>query len=251
MVEKIMGIIRNFIKFTFDNTFGIMLLLLKKLQFFQFHGYFLAVIGYRARYMVNRGDNVLLAGIFSTKNIFEYSNEIGLTGRVLVVEANPQNTKRLKIECKSLKNVTIINAALWNKKGEIEFLCLDQNEKQGYNRIKSSELNEFPDHFGVNPSCVRVKSDTIKNICNEHNFTTLDHLNLTINGAELQALEIDLGLTRQFSNIRIYINCEYPYPFNDVLESLKNQNFYVQTSKLINTVNTKIKLRRIYAIYKK
>ena len=77
----------------------------------------------------------MLAGIFSSRNIFEYSKEVGESGKVIVVEANPQNAIRLKNECKSLNNVKIINTALWNKTGEIDFLCLDQNEKQGYNKL--------------------------------------------------------------------------------------------------------------------
>ena len=64
---------------------------------------------------------------------------------LLVVEASPENAARLGGELAHLTNVKIINRAVWREKGEVEFLVADQNRAQGYNRIKSGELQDFPD----------------------------------------------------------------------------------------------------------
>ena len=129
----------------------------------------------------------------------------------------------------------------------MEFLYSQKNKAQGYNRLNSDNLQKFPLHIDSNPMKVKVPTDNILGILEEVSIDKLDHINMTINGAELQALEDLPSLKKLNPNIRIYINSQIPDPALEVIKKLKIQNYKVFISHMIRTTNTKIKLVRIYA----
>jgi FkbM family methyltransferase len=235
-------------KILFDNLFGN--LIIKRIIIstvgYRFNGWFLGLVGYRAIHMVSSGESCIIAGVYSEHTIRDFSKVIGDNGTVVVVEANPQNASRLIDDCNDLKNVVITNKAIWRESGEMEFILSKQSREQGYNRLVSDELQHFPEHLDDNPIIIKVPTDTLVNISNEFGIKKLDHVNLTINGAELQAVECMAELLHQHPNVRIYINSETPDPAERTIECLEQIGFKVSLSTLIRTVNKKIKLVRIY-----
>ena len=215
---------------------------------YRWNGWMLGLFGYRATHMVSAGETCVLAGIYNANTIIDFSTAIGNSGRVIVIEANPENAERLKSETKDLANVTIVNRAVWNAKGEMKFICSLSDKDQGYNRLDSTDLQHFPTHMDERPQSVMVQTDTIPNILKELNIDQVDHINLTINGAEFQALEGLSELRNRNPGTRIYINSETPDPALKLIDGLENHGFKVYTSHLIRVVNKKIKLVRIYAI---
>ena len=214
---------------------------------YRWNGWMLGLFGYRAVHMVDKSESCVLAGIYNASTIFDFSSAIGEKGTVIVIEANPQNAKRLADETSHLSNVKVLNKAIWNSSGEMEFICSISDKDQGYNRLNSKELQEFPSHLDDSPQKVMVQTDTIDNILKGLNISKIHHVNLTINGAELQALDGVSELRKVCPDMRIYINSEIPDPGLRVIDGLKEIGFKVYTSKLIRVVNTKIKLIRIYA----
>ena len=215
---------------------------------YRWNGWLLGIVGYRAIHMVSAGECCILAGIFSAKTVENFSRAVGEKGTVVVVEASPEIVARLGSELAHLTNVKIINRAVWREKGEVEFLVAGQNRPQGYNRIKSGELQEFPYHMVDRPATIKVMTTTLDDIATHFELSVVHHINLTINGAELQALEGMKSIRKHNPAVRIYINSELPDPALKTIESLKNLGFCVYTSRWIRTVNKRIKLLRIYAI---
>lgn len=215
---------------------------------YQWNGWFLGLVGYRAINMIRRGENCIIAGIYAESTIRDFSAVVGAEGRVIVVEANPFNVERLQSSTKDLKNASIINRAIWREKGEMEFLMSAQEKDQGYNRLSSDELQEFPVHMDQKPEAVTVPTDTLDNIAEEFSLGQVNHINLTINGAELQCLEAISKIRTANPKVRIYINSETPDPANNVIEKLKELGFKVFVSNWIRTINKKIHLVRIYAV---
>jgi FkbM family methyltransferase len=214
------------------------------------YGYFRLFIHltrYRACHMVSRGETCLLAGIFYESTIKDYSTAVGPRGKVIVIEANPANIARLK-KSVDAPNVCYINNAVWNKNGRMEFIA-SVGDEQGYNRLDTPEMQEFPYHMDEKPEKIEVETNTLDAIVDKLEIEKVHHVNLTINGAELQALDGISGLMRKNSRLRIYINSEYPVPSTAVIEKLKSMGFRVYTSRLITTINKKIRLIRIYAVY--
>lgn len=214
----------------------------------RFNGWFLWLVGYRAIHMIRSGESCIIAGIYSESTIKAFSQAAGSGGRVVVVEANPANVERLETACGSLQNVKIINKAIWREKGEMDFLMSIQEKDQGYNRLASDELQEFPEHMDDKPQTVKVPTDTLGNIASEFGISKLAHINLTINGAELQAMEGMADIRRQHPGVRIYINSETPDPAEKTIAMLRDLGFRVYLSHWIRTINKKIRLVRIYAI---
>ena len=241
--------LNKLIKNVVDNILGNRIIRKTLLVIFgyRWNGWMLSLFGYRPIHMVARGETCVLAGIYNADTIIGFSSIVGGLGEVIVIEANPQNAERLTNETKHLSNVVLTNKAVWNAKGEMEFICSQSSKDQAFNRLASEELQEFPLHIDASPLKVMVETSSIPDILKELNIHKVDHINLTINGAELQALEGLSELRRNNPDVRAYINSETPDPALKVIDGLKECGFKVFTSHMIRVVNTKIKLVRIYA----
>jgi FkbM family methyltransferase len=238
------------IKNTFDLLFGRgpIRAVIHALVGNRFNGWFLWLVGYRAIHMLRSGESCIIAGIYSESTIQAFSQAAGPDGLVVVVEANPANVERLEKACGFMENVKITNKAIWREKGEMDFLMSAQEKDQGYNRLASAELQEFPEHMDDKPQIVKVPTDTLGNIACEFKISNLAHINLTINGAELQAMEGMADIRHKHPGVRIYINSETPDPAEKTIVKLNEIGFKVHVSHWIRNKNKKIQLVRIYGI---
>ena len=234
---------------TFDHVFGNPLCkraLHAVFGYSRFH-VFVHLARYRACHMVSAGETCLLAGIFNRRTVEDYSRVVGATGRVIVVEAHPRNVETLRASVQA-SNVVYVNKAVWNRRGTAEFLA-SAGEEQGYNRLSDPQMNVFPYHLDRQPRTIEVATDTLDAIAREVAAPVIHHINLTINGAELQALDGISEILEGNEALRMYINTEYPAPAQAVLEKLRRLGFKVFTSGVIRTVNKQIRLRRVYAVH--
>jgi len=214
---------------------------------YSWRGWFLGLIRYRAIYMVKPGETVILGGVFSERYVEDYANVVGERGKVIVIEANPENVQRLKEKFVDLEQVIFVNQAIWKNRGRIEFLSATPGQAQGYNRVINDGIAAFPDHIVQSVKKITVEASSLDNIRDDLNLETVHQINLTINGAELPALEGFKRILRDSPNIRLYINSEYPYPGNLVIAGIEQLGLKAFKSKLITTKNKRIELIRIYA----
>lgn len=222
--------------------------ILFKIFNFNYFYFFIHLSRYKAIHMVKKGEVCLLCGIFYPSTIKEFSNQVGDTGKVIVVEANIENIINCK-KCLDFKNVIYLNNAIWDENKNIEFIISNTNE-QGYNRIGDENLNKYPYHIDSQIKKINVEANTIDNILNKLNIKKINHINLTINGAEYQALFGMENVIRNNPKLRLYINSESPEPYYKVKNKLNSLGFCIFTSNLITTINKRIKLKRIYAFLK-
>lgn len=135
-------------------------------------------------------------GIF-TSNTATLEFEFGWKG--ICVEANSNLISQLTV---NRPNSKIINCAVWNTDGEVEFEIPTANFKKIrgdlLSRISNEELNNrnkkyFKRHFEEAPTeIIKVPSKTITSILKNEYTTfpcTIDYMSLDTEGAELECLQ--------------------------------------------------------------
>ena len=213
----------------------------------EWRGKVLKLIGYRAIHMVDKGECAFLCGVFNSATALNYSRSVGPSGRVVVCEANPDNVVRMKRELAGIENITLVNYAIWNEETTMQLL-VSNTEECGFDRLASDELEPYPDHMNTQPHEVPVICKTLDSIAEELGIEVIHHLNLTINGAELQGVDGISRIREKNPDLRIYINTEYPNPCNAVVDKLKVLSFKIYMSELTYIANKKIRLMRVYAL---
>ncbi len=152
------------------------------------------------------------------------SSLIGMSGRVLVVEPHEANTAALTeyIVANEVKNVTIAPAAAWNGNGK---LVLNTFPDSGANTLDAI-------HGPRGTSQVEVPAATIDALATRFLDGPVDFVNLTINGAEPEAVE---GMSQLMER----------YPAMDIPVALRHQHdnhIYARRRPLVELL-----MRRGYA----
>lgn len=95
---------------------------------------------------------------------------------------------------------------------------------------------------------VQVTCKTLDSIADELGLDVVHHINLTINGAELQGVDGITRILEKNPDLRIYVNTEYPNPCQALVDKLKGLSFGIYMSEITHIVNKKIRLMRVYAL---
>ncbi|MGB7329666.1 MAG: FkbM family methyltransferase [Rubripirellula sp.] len=133
--------------------------------------------------MVNRGDTVVQVGMWHRDSARRLANSIGPNGRLVLIELSKDSLDVVKeaMEARSLHNVDYVNKGAWHTPGQVEIIV---NENPSLNRIDTGRLHPGGDD-GIKKM---VDVDTIENICEEHDVDVVDYMEITINGAEVDAI---------------------------------------------------------------
>jgi len=110
-------------------------------------------------------------------------------GHIFAVEADNACHELLvrNLEYNKIKNVTSINRAIWNSETELD---LQSDFAQANTLVPEVHKGQFIE---------RVKTITIDSLVRDHVLTKVDMLSLTLNGAEVEALE---GAKQTLENFR-------------------------------------------------
>lgn len=157
--------------------------------------------------LANPGETVVHAGCWSIETIRKWHNSVGPEGTVVIIEANDSSYDTLKAELedryKHFRNVTLVHKAAWNKK---EKVTVDEYDRPGSNKIAEARTYyEFD--IGQYKRKKLVEADTIDNILTDIGIEKVDHVHLTINGAELEAIK-GMVNTLETEGVRIFVMCE-------------------------------------------
>jgi FkbM family methyltransferase len=182
---------------------------------------------------VSLGETVLHAGCWQIETVRNWSQSVGSKGKVIIIEADDYSyellTKELELRKTKLNNVFLVHKAVWNKKDK---LTLEEADgRPGSNKIKETRTH-YETNLGNYINEISVDADTITNILGELKIDHVDHFHVTINGAELEALE---GIDRKYfkKGTRIIIFCETLITDTNeavrdrVIEQLKDYGFKV------------------------
>jgi len=133
-----------------------------------------------APYAPKEGDVIVDAGAGTGTNLPLFQSAVGDQGRVLAIEANPKTFQRLEamVRWNEYRNVTICNAALMDKPGEV---YIQDRPPETYTRATVSaepELGDLP-----------VEGTTLDDLCARLGIEKIDLLKINIEGSEGGAVE--------------------------------------------------------------
>jgi FkbM family methyltransferase len=139
---------------------------------------------------VNRGDVVVQVGTPNPRTLLRYRRALGAEGRLVIVEAMPDNQERLArtISDHGLDNVTLVRAAACdeNRQGELAIspfwgdhrIPLESVEMDNDRRPENARMELIPVSF------VRL-DDVLPDL----GVPSIDYLSVTVNGAEAEVLK--------------------------------------------------------------
>lgn len=130
-------------------------------------------------YDLKKGDVVVEAGAFIGFYVMRAAELVGESGKVIAIEAVPENFEIMKrnIEANGLKNVILINKAVWNTSKKIKFF------REG------KQVGSITQEVVSTDKFIEVQANTIDEMLRENGISKIDFIRIQLNGVELEALE--------------------------------------------------------------
>jgi FkbM family methyltransferase len=134
--------------------------------------------GLAEAFTIKNGETFLDVGAYIGFGVVRMAREIGEQGRLLAVESDPDAfwLLRRNVEVNGISNVSLIQKAVGDQMGR---QTLFKTERQANSIIPSMVASQ---------QGVEVDVTTVDDILRTHNIKSLDRLSLTINGAEVEAV---------------------------------------------------------------
>lgn len=137
----------------------------------------------QAFYRVQWGDTVVEMGGYIGIYALRLAREVGLKGRVIVIEPNPDNVRLLQknININGFEHVSVIPKGVWHEPGVMPFSILGDDMQSGSLHLKSQQRRT-----------IQVPVDTLDNLLTGVGVQHVDFMVIQLNGVEINALQ---GLT--------------------------------------------------------
>ncbi len=187
---------------------------------------------------LKEGDKALMVGFhdgfigLGYSTLFIMAALVGPEGHVWGIDPDERNIKAAAefIELSGIKNVTLVQKGVWKEKGKLDFtFYTDYSSSNTIADLHETNLEAETviwgkDRIRQQSGKVRVEVDTIDNIAGEFVGGELDFINLTINGAEPEAIEgADKYLDRPGVSVAFPIND----PAHPVFGRLEKRGFRI------------------------
>ncbi len=198
-------------------------------------------------FLANPGDIVVLVGFHRIDNVMRWSYFVGEEGRVIVIEAVPEYVENLRVNIEHhlnwpYKNITFIN------KGVDSCKCtkkIEIGKHADYNKLADQGIQDGLSDTAYTQN-IEIETDTLDNILLSNKIDTVNHIEMTISGMEVEALK---GMSNTLLNngLRIQIrslhekNGQLLYP--QVVNILEACNMRT----LVGCHNRRFKGREIFA----
>jgi FkbM family methyltransferase len=179
----------------------------------------------RGYFKPEKGDVVIDIGAAFGLYTILASKRVGLYGKVIAIEAHPQNFEMLNrnIKLNQLTNITCLNYAAYSRKTRV---------KINTNYVIMSEIldEKTKDKF------LELNADTLDNILQQCGISgeQVNWIKIDVEGAELQVLEGARNTLSETKDITLYIE-------------VHGQSNYDQMLDLLKAYSMKVVFQRIYA----
>ena len=142
------------------------------------------------QYLPSEGDTIIDVGAGTGWETLLFSRSVGVSGRVISIEAHPRTFRCLSKMCEKnrLENVTLIQAAVADQEREIQLSDSDEHEGNSIIKVDSG---------------VRVAGTTLDNIFRSLGLSRVDFLKMNIEGAERLALSGMVEVAHKAKNVCI------------------------------------------------
>ncbi len=146
--------------------------------------------------MVSRGETVLQVGMWRPRQAVRLFRAVGPTGKLVFVEMSEKalNDVRTALESEGCTNATFVNKGAWHQAGVVDMLDSDDSSA-----VRIDTDRHHPRESYAEPVRRSVPVERLDTICADLALDHVDYAEITVNGAELQALD---GLTAFLPNVR-------------------------------------------------
>lgn len=145
---------------------------------------------------ISPGDTVIDIGACTGDMTYYYSWKVGDKGRVIAVEPSPIEMKRVEVVTHNLKNVTLIQNAIYKESGIQDFyLSSDPSHNSLY-----KNFDWLVEHEAITQK-ISIKAITMDDLTKD--LKTVNLITMNIEGAEYDAL---LGASRTLSELSPKLN---------------------------------------------
>jgi FkbM family methyltransferase len=194
-----------------------------------------------------QGDVVVDIGAHIGRYTIISSKRVGAKGKVVAIEANPDNYEMLNsnIQLNQLTNIIPLNYAVYSKETKIK---LYRPGEESGNTIYNTTM--VLDRAKVNEKFVEVNADTLDNLLQENGIEQqqINWIKIDVEGAEFEVLKgattilsksKDIALLIEVHNLSGGINLYRP-----ILEFLKSFNFKIEFEKTYDSGEKHIIVRK-------
>jgi FkbM family methyltransferase len=162
---------------------------------------------------LNRGDTILEVGASTGKYTIEASKEIGPSGQLYAIEAEPSNFSCLEknLDLYGMNNVSTHNAAISSQKGESLKFAVEKSENttgHGFaeNHIHKTHFSKDIDNSEY--EFLELQTETVDTFCERLGIKSIDTLKITVNGHESEVIK---GASEVLNKTRyVVLHVEYP-----------------------------------------
>ena len=174
------------------------------------------------RFTPKAGDTVIDIGAHIGRYTITSSKQVGKSGKVVAIEADPDNFQLLKrnIALNNLTNVLPLNYAVFSTRTRMKLY--EQSASAKYNSLMLARAAESKNY-------VEVNADTLDNILKQNGVNQVNWIKIDVEGAEFEVLK---GSTEMLSgeNVSLFVeihNIEDPSHYDKVVDFLKYYNYEI------------------------
>ena len=174
------------------------------------------------RFTPREGDTVIDIGAHIGRYTITSSKQVGSTGKVVAIEADPDNFQLLKrnIALNNLTNVLPLNYAVFSTRTRMKLY--EQSASAKYNSVMLARAAKTKNY-------VEVNADTLDNILKQNGINQVNWIKIDVEGAEFEVLR---GSTKMLSgeNVSLLVeihNIDDPSHYDNIVDFLKNHNYEI------------------------
>lgn len=176
------------------------------------------------------GDIVVDIGAHMGRYTIPSAKSVGVSGKVIAVEAHPYNFGILQhnLKLNKLTNVSALNRAVYSKKANLKLYLPD--EDLGYTMHHSLMTNYLSTKYNneIERKYVEVEADTLDNLLKSSGITTVNWIKIDVEGAEYEVLKGAREILSTNKPISILVEVHGKDTYGPTIELLRSNNFNIE-----------------------
>ncbi len=176
------------------------------------------------------GDIVVDIGAHMGRYTIPSAKSVGVSGKVIAVEAHPYNFGILQhnLKLNKLTNVSALNSAVYSKKANLKLYLPD--EDLGYTMHHSLMTNYLSTKYNneIERKFVEVEADTLDNLLKSSGITTVNWIKIDVEGAEYEVLKGAGEILSTNKPISILVEVHGKETYGPTIELLRSNNFNIE-----------------------
>jgi FkbM family methyltransferase len=174
------------------------------------------------RFTPREGDTVIDIGAHIGRYTITSSKQVGNTGKVVAIEADPDNFQLLKrnIALNNLTNVLPLNYAVFSTRTRMKLY--EQSASAKYNSLMLTRAAKTKNY-------VEVEADTLDSILKLNEVNRVNWIKIDVEGAEFEVLK-GSTITLSSEDVSLFIeihNIEDPSHYDNVVDFLRYHNYEI------------------------